>query len=77
MQEYVIYRHGFDEANQKAEDGLPAKMPVLRVQAKNPEEAVQLAAKHVSVGSGQRLTAELAAWLDAKENNLDLKAEAL
>jgi hypothetical protein len=76
MQEYVIYRHGFNEANQKAEEGLPEKMPVLRVQAQSPEEAVRRAAKQVSVGAGQRLTAEPAAGVDAKENDLDLNAEA-
>jgi hypothetical protein len=77
MRDYVIYRHGWNEANQKAEDGLPEKVPVLRVQARSPEDAVRRAMKQASVAAGQRLIAEPAAGVDAKANNLDLKAEAL
>ncbi len=77
MPEYVVYRHGWSEANQRAEDGLPEKMPVLRVQAISPAEACRLAEQQVALVAGQRLSAEPAAPLDAKTNNLDLKPEAL
>jgi hypothetical protein len=43
LRESVIYRHGWSEANQKAEEGLPEKMPVLRVQARSRAAAVLLA----------------------------------
>jgi hypothetical protein len=77
MREYANYRQGWNDANQKAKDGLPEKMPVLRVRARCPEDAVRRAMKQVSVAAGQRLIAEPAAGVDAKANNLDLKAEAL
>jgi hypothetical protein len=77
MPEYVVYRHGWSEANQRAEDGLPEKMPVLRVEAGSPAEACRLAAKRVALVAGQRLSAEPAGPIDAQENNLALKPEAL
>jgi hypothetical protein len=77
MTEYIIYRHGWSAANQRAEDGLPEKMPVLRVEANSPAEACRLAEKQVTLVAGQRLTAEPAGPIDAVENNLDLKPEAL
>jgi hypothetical protein len=73
MPTYVVYRHGLNPATQ----GLPEKMPVARLEAGSPEEACRLAAKQVPVAPGQSLSAELAEVVDARENNLNLKAEAL
>jgi hypothetical protein len=77
MKLYVVYRHGWDRANQDAERGLPWKMPVLRVAADGPEDACRLAAAQVTLRPDQRLTAEPADEVDARENNLNLKAEAV
>jgi len=77
MREYVIYRHGLNEVNQAPSRGLPEKMPVLRLRADSPEEACRLAESQVSLLEGQSLSAEPADVVDAKVNNLDLKAEAL
>ena len=33
MRQYVVYRHGWNEANQRRADGAPEKMPVLRIDA--------------------------------------------
>jgi hypothetical protein len=77
MKEFVVYRHGWNEANQSPERGLPEKMAVARVEARNAEEACSLAAQRVTLEANQRLSAEPAAEVDARENNLNLKAEAL
>jgi len=77
MKLYVVYRHGWDRANQDAERGLPWKMPVLRIEADGPEDACRRAADQVTLQSEQHLSAEPADEVDARENNLNLKAEAL
>jgi hypothetical protein len=77
MKLYVVYRHGWDRANQDADRGLPWKMPVLRVEADSPEDACRRAAAQVTLQPDQRLTAEPADVADARENNLNLKAEAV
>jgi hypothetical protein len=68
MREYMVYRHAAGAAD---------RLPVLRVQAASPEEACRRAAQQVPVAPGQILTAEAADCLDAKEEALNLKAEAL
>lgn len=77
MPEFVVYRHGWNEANQNPESGLPEKMAVARVQAGDADEACRLAAQRVTLEPNQRLSAEPAAEVDARENNLNLKADAL
>ena len=77
MQEYIVYRHGWNETNQSQKAGLPEKMPVARIEAQNPEDACQRSLGQVTVCSNQYLTAEPADEVDARENNLNLKAEAL
>ena len=77
MKEYIVYRHGWDEVNQNPALGLPEKMAVYRVQADSPEEACRLAAQRVPLSAGQRLSAELAAPVDAKEHDLNRRVEAL
>jgi len=77
QREYVVYRHGWNQANQDPGRGLPEKMPVARVVAGSPEEACRLAFREVNLASGQTLSAEPADVVDARVNNLDLKAEAL
>jgi hypothetical protein len=77
MTQYVVYRHGWSEANQPPEHGLPQKMAVARVEADSPEEACRVAARRVTLAADQHLSAEPAAAVDAKENNLNLRVEAL
>ena len=77
MKEYVVYRHGWNEDNQSAAHGLPEKMPVARLEADSPEDACRLARARVTLHDNQYLSAEPADEVDARENNLNLKAEAL
>jgi hypothetical protein len=77
MQEYVVYRHGWNEDNQSQSAGLPEKMPVARLEANSPEEACRLAAAQVTVHANQHLSAEPAAAVDVQENKLNLKGAAL
>jgi hypothetical protein len=74
MQEYIVYRHGWNVANQDPAHGLPRKQAVLRLDASSPEEACTLARPQVEVLDNQYLTAEPAAEVDAKENQLNQKA---
>jgi hypothetical protein len=77
MKEYVVYRHGCNTRNQSREAGLPEKMSVARLDAHSPEEACRLAAPRVTLQDNQYLSAEPADEVDARENNLNLRAEAL
>jgi len=77
MREYIVYRHGWNENNQRQDAGLPEKMPVARIQANSPEDACQRSLPQVTVLANQHLTAEPASDVDAHENNLNLRAEAL
>ena len=74
MRKYVIYRHGWNEANQSRDLGLPEKMAVARIQAASPEEACQLAAGQVTLEGNQRLSAEPADLVDAREHDLNRTA---
>jgi len=77
MREYIVYRHGWNEANQRRADGLPEQMAVLRVQANSPEEACRLAAQSVRIEPNQRLSAVAAEPVDAHEMDIARKVEAL
>jgi len=77
MRQYVIYRHGWNEANQRRADGAPEKMPVLRLDADSPEDACRRAAQSVPVAAGQYLSAEPAEAVDAHEAELNRKAASL
>jgi hypothetical protein len=77
MRGYIVYRHGWNENNQSQAAGLPEKMPVARIEAKSPEDACQRALEQVTVQANQYLSAEPADDVDAHENNLNLRAEAL
>ncbi|HEY7424565.1 MAG TPA: hypothetical protein VH682_10080 [Gemmataceae bacterium] len=77
MKEYVVYRHGWNAANQSPAAGLPKKMAVARLEAGSPEEACRQAAPRVTLHENQYLSAEPAEEVDARENNLNLRAEAL
>jgi hypothetical protein len=77
MKEYVVYRHGWNDDNQSPANGLPEKMAVARLNAGSAEEACRLAAPRVTLHENQYLSAEPATEVDARENNLNLKAEAL
>ncbi|HTU93958.1 MAG TPA: hypothetical protein VMF69_28015 [Gemmataceae bacterium] len=77
MKEYVVYRHGWNTENQSPEAGLPEKMPVARIEANDPEDACRRAMGQVTLQAKQYLSAEPADEVDARENNLNLKAEAL
>jgi hypothetical protein len=75
MQEYVVYRHGWNEDNQSRSAGLPEKMPVARIQARGAAQACRLAADQVTVHANQHLSAEPAAAV--QETKLNLKGAAL
>ena len=77
MPEYIVYRHGWNEANQNPHQGMPKKQAVLRLEAGSPEEACHLAKPQVSLLGDQYLTAELAADVDAKEAQLNVKASGI
>jgi hypothetical protein len=77
MKAYVVYRHGWNANNQSAAAGLPEKMPVARIEVKSPEEACRRALEQVTVYNNQPLSAEPAEEVDAREHNLNRKAEAL
>jgi hypothetical protein len=77
MKEYVVYRHGWNDDNQSAAHGLPEKMPVARIEADSPEDACRRARARVTLHENQHLSAEPADEVDARENNLNLRAEAL
>lgn len=77
MQEYIVYRHGWNPENQSPDAGLPEKMPVARLEATNPEDACCRARQQVTIYPNQCLSAEPADEVDARENNLNLRAEAL
>lgn len=77
MKEYVVYRHGWSDDNQSRQAGLPEKMAVARIEAGSPEEACRLAKPRVTLHDNQHLSAEPAEEVDARENNLNLKAESL
>jgi hypothetical protein len=77
MKEYVVYRHGWNDDNQSAAQGLPEKMAVARIEADSPEDACRRAKARVILHENQHLTAEPAEEVDAHENNLNLRAEAL
>jgi len=74
MKEFVVYRHGWNDANQNPSHGLPEKQAVLRIEADSSEEACRLARPQVLLLSNQYLTAEPAAEVDAKEAMLNRKA---
>jgi guanyl-specific ribonuclease Sa len=75
--QYIVYRLGWSDANQKPKQGLPEKMAVMRVEAANAEEACSLAASQVSLSASQRLTAEPADTEDNQEVSRNLRVEAL
>ncbi len=75
--QYIVYRLGWSETNQKPQQGMPEKMAVMRVDAANAEEACRLAATQVSLSANQRLTAEPADTADDREVSRNLRVEAL
>jgi hypothetical protein len=76
MKEYVVYRHGWHEENQSPDRGLPEKMAVARLYAEDAEEACRLATPRVTLHENQHLSAEPAEDVDARENDLNLPADA-
>ncbi len=77
MKEYVVYRHGWNADNQNPQAGLPEKMAVARLQADSAEKACEQAKNRVTLHENQYLSAEPADVVDARENNLNLRVEAL
>jgi phosphoribosylcarboxyaminoimidazole (NCAIR) mutase len=77
MREYIVYRHGFDDETQCACQGLPEKMPVARIEAENADEACNMAAHLIALSANQYLTAEPAESVDAEEENINRRVEAL
>ena len=76
MTEFVVYRHGRDDLNQSADQGLPEKMAIARVFAENADEACRKAAAQVTLAPHQRLTAEPAAPADELEREMNRTARA-
>jgi hypothetical protein len=76
MRQSVVYRHGYNEADQRPEQGLPEKMPVLRLEADSAEDACRRAARQVTLAAGQHLSAEPADEADAREELLNRTARA-
>ena len=76
MSQYVVYRHGWNELNQRREDGVPEVMPVLRVDADSPEAACSLARRTVPLEPNQSLSAKLASAVDEHEADLNRTARA-
>jgi hypothetical protein len=76
MRRYVVYRHGYNEDDQRADQGLPEKMAVLRLEADSPEDACQRAAPQVRVAANQYLSAEPPEEVDAREETLNRTARA-
>ncbi len=74
MRQFIVYRHGWNEANQNPARGLPAKMAVARIEANDAEEACRLAVERVTLRENQRLSAEPAAEVDARQNELNIPA---
>ena len=72
MIEYVVYRHDAGGESPGSE-----KRAVARVVAENPEDACRIAGRGVTVGGGERLSAEPADEADAREESMDRTARAL
>ena len=70
-QEYIVYRHGWNAANQSSRSGSPHKMAVARVTARDADHARDLAAQRVTVYNNQHLSAAPAAEVDAAEAEVD------
>jgi hypothetical protein len=77
MSLWVVYRHGWDDANQSPSCGLPEKMAVARIEAGSADEACRLAVRQVTLTGHQRLSAEPAGVADSEEHDLNRKVEAL
>jgi hypothetical protein len=75
-QEYVVYRHGWNAANQSSRSA-PNKMEVARVTASSAEQAKDLAAQRVTVYNNQFLSAELASEVDAAEEDVDRRVKLI
>jgi len=72
--QYVVYRHGWNPANQDPDAGLPEKMAVARVEAGSPEDACELASRQITLEPNQHLSAEPAEEVDAHETELNMPA---
>jgi len=72
MNEYVVFRHGWNAVNQDPARGLPEKMAVARVRADGPDEACRRASADVTLYGNQFLSAEPADELDAREANMNV-----
>lgn len=74
MPQYVVYRHGWNSANQDPNRGLPEKMAVARLDASSADEACRLAREQVTLEPNQRLAAEPADVADVQEWERNLTA---
>lgn len=69
--EYVVFRTGYNAANNPAREGGCETVPVARVTADSAGEAVRLAGRRVSCYHNQSLSAVPAADYDAEQKRLD------
>ncbi|HET7042224.1 MAG TPA: hypothetical protein VFI13_09390 [Gemmatimonadales bacterium] len=77
MQAWIVFRHGYNAANNSALGGGPVAVPVARVQAETAGEACDLAGKKVTVYSNQYLYAEDAEEYDRRQAEEDSRVEVL
>lgn len=77
MKEWIVYRHGYNAANNSARNGGPEAVPVARVEAETEDEAARLAAKRVTVYNNQHLYAEPAEEVDAEEAETDRRVRPI
>jgi hypothetical protein len=72
MTEYIVYRTGPEQPG-----GADERRPVARLSARSADEACEKARKSVTLSGGQRLSAEPAEKVDAKEADLNRRGAAL
>jgi hypothetical protein len=68
---FVVFRHGYNTANNPSRDGGPEAVPVARVEADTAEEACRLASLRVTVYHNQYLYPRPADEVDAENAELD------
>ncbi len=75
MKEWVVFRKGWNAANQPYWG--PLIMKVAKVEASSEEEALTLALERITVYNNQTVYAELASKVEAREARLDRKVKLL
>lgn len=74
---YIVFRRGYNSANNPAMNGGPETVPVADVEAESPEQACELAGKVVTTYHNQTLFARPAADVEAERAELAEKVKAI